>query len=90
MARPIKTGQIHSVSLKSVTFDLSDDLSRPNVELGELGTPMFTLTGLLRDANGRDIETEWEYGPDNIPEVGAALQLWRAITLAWRGKLGDS
>lgn len=89
MARPIKTGEIHSVALKSVEFDLNDDRSRPNIELGELGTPQFTMTGLLREANGRDIETKFEFGPDNIPEVGEALRLWTAITLAWRGKLGN-
>lgn len=86
MARPIKPGEIHSVALKSVSFDL-DEARRPTIELGELGTPTFTLTGLLRDANRRDIEVTFEYGPDNIPEAGAALQLWQAITLAWRGKL---
>ncbi len=87
MARP-KPGEIHSVVLKAVVFDISDSRHRPDVELGELGTPTFTMTGLLRHSNGRDVETEFEWGPDNIPEVGHALRLWEAITLAWRGKFG--
>ncbi len=87
MAVRPKTGEIHSVVLTGVTFDIAEMRERPNVELGEMGTPTFTMSGLLRHSNGRDVETEFEWGPDNVPEVGAALRLWEAITLAWRGKL---
>ncbi len=85
MARP-KPGEIHSVVLKGGTFDI-DDNRQTTIELGEMGAPTFKMTGLVRHSNGSDVETEFEWGPDNIPEAGAALRLWQRITLAWRGKL---
>ncbi len=85
--KPIKTGDVHTVALVGIQFDL-DQRKLPRVELGDTGTPTFTFSALVRLTNGRDAEIEFKYGPDNIPEAQSALKVWERITLAWHGKLG--